>query len=139
MRSITWTEAKVEQFTSDVKTALAKYPGDKNSIHKAALLVLDNKVEFLKDGTVAVANSSGTGTYHVNGTCECLAAQHGISRCAHRWAKAFAHRLADVMVTDWQDFIRDTQGGYESMAALVCDPDWRSHRELTGRAVTAGK
>lgn len=140
MRTITWTEEKVEQFTADVKAALAKYPGDKARIHKAALLVLDKKFEFATDGTLHIQNSSGTGTYLVNGHCECLAAQHGTSRCAHRWAKAFIARLAEESaVIDCDAFIRETQGGHASMAAHVCDPSWRAQRELAGHSVTAGK
>ena len=89
------SELHVQQLTTDVKAALAKYPSEGARIQKAAYLVCDGHVTLHGDGSATVRSATDANvTYTVNGGCTCQAAQHGMERCAHKYARTFARRLA---------------------------------------------
>jgi len=121
-------EYQHEVLEAVVDAAIAAYPTEEARIRRGA--------EIVRDGGVALATHRVTTrlnwqahTYQVNGTCPCKDSQHQApeGRCKHRWALAFAKRIAAM--DPWQRTHsvadRDARAAAGELAALVCHPEWR--------------
>lgn len=137
---IQWTEELVDTFTAIAKAAWATYPTDKDSIHRACLIVLEGNVTPHEDGTVDVLSSNGTTVWHVNGHCTCPNAMFRAinGRCKHRWAKTLFHRILAAQDALIEQMMLTHRDGYPSLAAKVSDSD-RAHARSGAHAITAGK
>lgn len=77
--------AKLAAIVQTAKARAAASPRWIRAIDRAAAALLDGSliVTTLHDGALV---TSKNGTYHINGKCECKAAQHGDDICRHRAA-----------------------------------------------------
>jgi hypothetical protein len=130
------TEQFVQHLTVAVKQALATYPQDWRAIQRAAHLILNDRVTQDPDGTWRVASQSQPGkTYQCNGHCTCTAAQHGNTRCTHRYAVALLKRALQP-----HDTARlDAEAARGALVARVCSPEYRIKQWVTGHSPSAGR